>query len=92
MTVEADSRFGDYAECNPDAHTGVFACAHHHHGGFGPTECWYNSTSNPQWKSQFADECSMSHCKCDAVEVLSVGVEYVEVNVTILFSVAKYLH
>ena len=92
MTVEADSRFGDYAECNPDAHTGVFACAHHHHGGFGPTECWYNSTSNPQWKSQFADECSMSQCKCDAVEVLSVGVEYVEVNVIILFSVAKYLH
>jgi len=73
--IEADDRFGDYAECNPDGGTGVFACGHHHYDR-GPHQCWFNSSANPQWRTQFADFCNVSQCSCDAVETLSVGREF----------------
>ena len=70
--VEADARFGDYSECNPDPDTGVFACGHFH---FHHRACWFNDTENPQWKQEFADFCDPNVCSCDAVEKESVGHE-----------------
>ena len=69
--LEADTRHGDYAECNPNPQTGVFECAHMPY-----TEnfnCWYD---NPQWATEFAHECSrvpVLGCKCDAVLKKSLG-------------------
>lgn len=70
FTVEYDTRFGHYNECNPDPHTGIFECTPQRssHG----ESCWYD---NPQWKADFASECQMSECTCEAVDHLSVGME-----------------
>ena len=75
--VEADARMGDYAQCQPDPHTGAFQCY-----VFAPPvpkpmrQCWYNFTSRPEWKTEFAGVCKMSDCGCAAVFSLSVGREY----------------
>lgn len=72
FVVEADSRMGPYAECNPDPNTGIFACAHWHFGSGGGS-CWYNSTQNPEWATEFADVCTRDSCSCDAVFSKAVG-------------------
>jgi hypothetical protein len=70
FTVEYDTRFGHYNECNPDPDTGIFRCVPQQHSRT-PT-CWYD---NPQWKIDFADDCSMSQCTCETVDHKSVGME-----------------
>lgn len=67
--VEVDQRFGEYAECNPNPDTGVFACAHL----FGPSaSCWYD---NPIWNTTFGSLCNRSSCRCDVLEHRAVGSE-----------------
>ena len=74
-TVEIDNRFGDYSECNPDPTNGTFVCQHFHFHHGSPT-CWYNDKNNPAWAKEFASECEVSSCTCDAVEKKSVGQEF----------------
>jgi len=70
--VEMDSRFGDYAECNPSSEAPHdFGCTHFHHSG----SCWYNDPKNPQWATEFASVCSKSECECDVIESKAVGSE-----------------
>lgn len=79
--VEADTRMGLYAQCQPQvAPPHVFACyvfAPRVPPGSPPVrQCWYNFTGRPEWKTEFADVCKMSDCGCAAVYSLSVGREY----------------
>ena len=70
--LETDARLGDYSQCNPDPQSGIFTCGHFHRH-YGPAECWFNSTSNPEWATNFASVCDRATCLCDAVEKLAVG-------------------
>lgn len=63
--IEADSRFGDYSQCNPDPASGIFYCAHFHHSA-----CW---TDIPKYKSAFSGVCDPNVCKCKAIETLALG-------------------
>merc|ERR1719272_627756 len=70
FTVEYDTRFGHYNECNPDPVTGIFRCVPQRSSR--GQSCWYD---NPQWKQDFANDCQMSECECNTVDHLSVGME-----------------
>lgn len=79
--VEADARMGDYAQCQPgNWKDPAFKCyvfdGSLPDGSTPKHQCWYNFTSRPEWKTEFADVCKMSDCGCAAVFSLSVGREY----------------
>lgn len=63
--IEADARFGDYSECNPDAGTGKFGCTHFMRSG-----CWQK---NPRYANDFAGLCDPAQCKCDLIEKRALG-------------------
>lgn len=65
--VEADARFGEYAQCNPNPDTGQFFCAH-----FGESSCW---DSDPVSAKAFAGVCDPAVCKCEAYQTLALGAE-----------------
>ena len=68
--IEADTRFGDYSQCNPNPDTGVFECTHFHQ-----TSCW---TANERYAKAFAGVCDPKECKCDAIEKMALGVQSME--------------
>lgn len=71
--VEADARFGDYSQCNPNPDTGVFECTH-----FRGTQCWHEV---PRLSKAFAGLCDPKRCKCDYVEKIALGAQSVKGNV-----------
>lgn len=74
--VEADDRFGPYAECNPDPENGEkYACAHWDQQRNNVKECWWNSTANPEWATRFAGACSRDECDCAALFDKAVGAQ-----------------
>eukprot|EP00425_Heterocapsa_triquetra_P028155 CAMPEP_0195118686 /NCGR_PEP_ID=MMETSP0448-20130528/117615_1 /TAXON_ID=66468 /ORGANISM="Heterocapsa triquestra, Strain CCMP 448" /LENGTH=397 /DNA_ID=CAMNT_0040155965 /DNA_START=116 /DNA_END=1309 /DNA_ORIENTATION=- len=71
FVIETDERLGPYAQCNPDVDTGVYKCEH----WFGGSDCWFNTTTHPEWTRDFADVCSFEECQCPALQHAVIGRE-----------------
>jgi hypothetical protein len=70
--IEADTRFGVYALCNPEKSAPHdFYCAERHEAG-----CWYEDPEHPEWADDFADVCNKTDCHCDIITSHAVGMEY----------------